>query len=860
MKALLRAICLFSLLLLAAAPAPARASQLQVSFEELAQTSDFIFIGTVASQSARINDRRTMIFTDVLFRDIQVLHATERSLQRAAPTVKVTYPGGEVDGFVVDVSDTPKLQPGHRYLLFLSDDGQVYSNPIIGGSQGQFEVVKDLDTQEEYVLTAGGRAVLSLSPRGLVSSHERVSAIQSGRLVAGAAPWDTSLRVASAPQGSDTSLRFAPSAAPKDEGSPLTLKDFARYTTEVALKTELPERRLKQGASGVFYRNDGEKMHVDELRFSSRPVRTFGQEEDSPLQQLSGVQVPYAAPKNSTKVMPKGGSYNLLGGAVGACGYQDLSITMEQVPTGWWEYSINDYSMWVWNHFMDVYRFVDDDGSYGHNSENEFGGYPSSSQLNNIYGYMWGSSTLAVTLSYSYGGCTEIIEADVFWNPAYSWTSDANFALDNSGVVLQRPVTMHELGHTWGNQRGTYAETYDYDVATVMQPYYSNVVEDGWGIHVNDAYLLRRIYDDQASILGVQDVGVESYYGGNGLNNAWTNATTYTPGSSITLNNVLVENNSYAALPDVRVRFFLSTNRTISTGDRQMGGYWSWSSFCGECSNVGDYTMSIPSDTPPGTYYVGAIVSINGFGSDGFTQNNATSFHKAITVTCSGSYSLSPLSRAMPKGGGANSVGVTSTGSACPYSASSNTSWLTLTSGASGTGSGTVNYSAAANTSVFSRTAFVTISGVTHTVTQPAGCLASSSGSVSLGTSLNGVLATTDCLSPLRVISPTYRPFAKRYTFSGVAGQTISLEASAAFDTYLYLIGPSGTVVTQNDDGGAGLNARIPATSGEFALPETGTYTVEVTSFTNNVTGSFTLISTSTLPVGTLSSSTASAY
>jgi nitrogen-specific signal transduction histidine kinase len=36
---------------------------------------------------------------------------------------------------------------------------------------------------------------------------------------------------------------------------------------------------------------------------------------------------------------------------------------------------------------------------------------------------------------------------------------------------------MHELGHTWGSQRVSYAETYDYDVATVMQPYLRNLFQ-----------------------------------------------------------------------------------------------------------------------------------------------------------------------------------------------------------------------------------------------------------------------------------------------------------------------------------------------------------------------------------------------
>jgi hypothetical protein len=67
------------------------------------------------------------------------------------------------------------------------------------------------------------------------------------------------------------------------------------------------------------------------------------------------------------------------------------------------------------------------------------------------------------------------------------------------------------------------------------------------------------------------------------------------------------------------------------------------------------------------------------------------------------------------------------------------------------------------------------------------------------------------------------------------------LLTSSAFDTYLYLIGPSGSVVAQDDDGGGGSNSRIPPRCGHYTLPSSGTYTIEVTSFYRNSTGSYTL-------------------
>jgi hypothetical protein len=69
---------------------------------------------------------------------------------------------------------------------------------------------------------------------------------------------------------------------------------------------------------------------------------------------------------------------------------------------------------------------------------------------------------------------------------------------------------------------------------------------------------------------------------------------------------------------------------------------------------------------------------------------------------------------------------------------------------------------------------------------------------------------------------------------------SISL-TSPQFDTYLYLVGPAGTLVAENDDSGISSNSRIPAGSGMMALPAAGVYAIEVTSYSTNTFGAFTL-------------------
>src|SRR5262249_831421 len=72
----------------------------------------------------------------------------------------------------------------------------------------------------------------------------------------------------------------------------------------------------------------------------------------------------------------------------------------------------------------------------------------------------------------------------------------------------------------------------------------------------------------------------------------------------------------------------------------------------------------------------------------------------------------------LPSIAGPALVNVTSSAPSCPWTAVSNTTWITITGGASGSGTGSVGYLVAANTSDTPRTGTLTIAGATYTVTQ----------------------------------------------------------------------------------------------------------------------------------------------
>lgn len=87
-------------------------------------------------------------------------------------------------------------------------------------------------------------------------------------------------------------------------------------------------------------------------------------------------------------------------------------------------------------------------------------------------------------------------------------------------------------------------------------------------------------------------------------------------------------------------------------------------------------------------------------------------------------YAIAPASHSLGPDGGTATVTVTAS-AGCAWTATSAVPWLSITSGATGTGNGSVVYTAGANTAVETRTGTLTIATQAHAVMQqgrPAGC------------------------------------------------------------------------------------------------------------------------------------------
>ncbi len=320
--------------------------------------------------------------------------------------------------------------------------------------------------------------------------------------------------------------------------------------------------------------------------------------------------------------------------SLSACGYHSVFLNMEEVPSNFWNYPYNEGAMWGWNQYADIYRVLASNGTWGRNGVNEFGGFPSNTDLNAQWGFNWGTA-LAMTC-YSWPCvCCQISESDVLFNPSQSWTSDLIAAEDNNSLIAYQPVVMHELGHSWGEV--TQNESYSYNTTSVMHAYYLGYVQSDLTIHRGDSFLIRAQYNGSATLPAIADMAVHSHYvdGTGSLVSSNVGGTNFIQGSPITIHGITVENTGSVSLNNVHIRMYLSTNRIISTGDTLIGD-WSWASFPTNAQGTYDLATSVPASLTPGTYYVGGIITHDGYvGDSPFTSNDTTHFKQPITVASS---------------------------------------------------------------------------------------------------------------------------------------------------------------------------------------------------------------------------------
>jgi hypothetical protein len=180
-----------------------------------------------------------------------------------------------------------------------------------------------------------------------------------------------------------------------------------------------------------------------------------------------------------------------------------------------------------------------------------------------------------------------------------------------------------------------------------------------------------------------------------------------------------------------------ATFTVVATGTPALTYQWQMASGGGAFTNLADAPPY--SGTRTATLVVSGVpttltgsqfraVATNSFGS---ATSNAATLTVTAVPTCS--YTIGATAAFFGREGGSGSVTVTPSAASCAWTASSNAQFLTITSGASGTGTGSVGYSVGTlgTTTTGTRMAMLTIGGQTLTMTQSAADLSGCSFSLS---------------------------------------------------------------------------------------------------------------------------------
>ncbi|MGZ8796351.1 MAG: hypothetical protein ACXW2F_03320 [Thermoanaerobaculia bacterium] len=191
---------------------------------------------------------------------------------------------------------------------------------------------------------------------------------------------------------------------------------------------------------------------------------------------------------------------------------------------------------------------------------------------------------------------------------------------------------VHEVGHALGMHHNFK------NVATM------NYYQDYAGLYISraDVVAIRKNFPGQTR--QVFDLGVypftynadaQSGSAGNGaVTPANVDKTSVAPGGTITIRNYTIENLSNSASV-ARIRFYLSNDTNITTSDIDLGGI-RWDPLTTWSEDTDGTVITIPANTPLGSYYLGAIAGTGANGTalqiDSIPYNNTFFLPARLTV------------------------------------------------------------------------------------------------------------------------------------------------------------------------------------------------------------------------------------
>ena len=227
-------------------------------------------------------------------------------------------------------------------------------------------------------------------------------------------------------------------------------------------------------------------------------------------------------------------------------------------------------------------------------------------------------------------------------------------------------------------------------------------------------------------------------------------------------------------------------------------------------------------------YYIGSATASDGGSYDRVTANSCGSDISQATTIVIHSFSLNPTSQNFGVSGSNGIVNIASTGN-CSWTAVSSASFITVTSGGSGTGNGTVGFTVAANPSSGQRTGTITIAGLTFNVSQDgtncAYSIAPTSQTLGASASTNtvNVTAGAGCAWIATSNDPSFLSINSGASGTGNGTVTYTIAANSATTQRIGSLTIAGQTFTVTQAGGGptvlgNISTRLRVETGDNAL------------------------------------------
>jgi hypothetical protein len=238
-----------------------------------------------------------------------------------------------------------------------------------------------------------------------------------------------------------------------------------------------------------------------------------------------------------------------------------------------------------------------------------------------------------------------------------------------------------------------------------------------------------------------------------------------------------------------------------------------------ESSFVGNNSARLPS--APDFYSV-PRTGVYTIEASTHTQNVTGDYRLALTIVPAGCdfYSIFPNFASFESQGGTSGLQVAA-GSNCPWRATSNANWLTVTAPGLASGSLPVRYSVAANAGDY-RMATISAGNQNFMVEQAGAGGQCGPRPLTNGQTVNSTLSDADCRSRLRDTNIPNSWVAERFSFTARAGEQLVLNFASGFAPYLYLLTSGKQVLAESD-------SPRPLENSAFTIPADGEYLIEIT-------------------------------